>query len=180
MRGIAGLLLFGFLSGLDNLHVAATLGASGLRRGRLLALAASFAACEAGMPLIGLTAGHLLHRAVAGLSAAGPLVLLACGVVILVQAFRENDRPVDLGAGWIFALPLGMSFDNLLAGVGLGSAGYPVLLSAAVVGSVSGAMCLTGLFLGAWAGRWIPGRAEMLSGAVLVVMALVSLARVIA
>jgi putative Mn2+ efflux pump MntP len=180
MSGIAGLLLFGFLSGLDNLHVAATLGASGLRRGRLLALAASFAACEAGMPLVGLAIGSTLHHAVSGLAAAGPLILLGCGAVILVQAFREDERPVDLGAGWIFALPFGMSFDNLLAGVGLGSAGYPVVLSALVVGGVSGTMCLSGLFFGAWAKRWIPGRAEVLSGAVLVVMALVSLARTLA
>jgi putative Mn2+ efflux pump MntP len=180
MSGIAGLLLFGFLSGLDNLHVAATLGASGMRRGRLLALAASFAACETGMPLVGLVVGSVLHRAIAGIAAAGPLVLLGCGAAILVQAFREDGRPVDLGAAWIFALPVTMSMDNLLAGVGLGSAGYPIVLSALVVGSVSGAMCLTGLFFGAWAGRWIPGRAEVLSGAVLVVMALVGLARTLA
>ncbi|MDB4951155.1 MAG: hypothetical protein JWM27_3804 [Gemmatimonadetes bacterium] len=180
MSGVAGLVLFGFLSGLDNLHVAATLGAAGLPRRRLLALAAAFAACEGGMPLVGLAAGSLLHRSIAGLSAAGPLVLLACGVWILVQALREGDEAVDLGGGWLFALPLSLSFDNLVAGVGLGSAGYPVLVSALVVGVVSGGMCLTGLFCGAWLGRWVPGRAEVLAGAVLVVMALVNLARAFA
>lgn len=178
---MAGLLLFGLLSGLDNLHVAATLGASGVRRGRLLALAAAFALCEAGMPLVGLAAGSLLHDTFfRGLGMVGPLVLLGCGVVILVQALREGPETVDLGRGWIFALPLSLSLDNLLAGVGLGSAGYPVLLSALVVGGVSGAMCLSGLFFGAWVGRWLPGRAEVLSGAVLVAMGLVNLARSLA
>jgi len=178
--GIAGVLLFGFLSGLDNLHVAAALGASGLGRARLLALAAAFAACEAGMPLAGLAGGSLLHRTFRGLAAVGPLVLLACGAVILVQALREGAEPVEPGGGWIFALPLTLSMDNLLAGVGLGSAGYPVVASALVVGVVSGGMCLSGLFFGAWLGRWLPGRAEVLSGAALVAMGLVSLARSLA
>jgi putative Mn2+ efflux pump MntP len=178
--GVAGLLLFGLLSGLDNLHVSAALGASGMPRRRLVALAAAFAACEAGMPLIGLAAGSLLHRTIDGLEMAGPLVLLGCGAVILVQALREGPEPEDVGGGWLFALPLALSFDNLLAGVGLGSAGYPVVVSALVVGGVSGGMCLSGLFFGAWLGRWIPGRAEVLSGAVLVAMGLVNLARSLA
>jgi putative Mn2+ efflux pump MntP len=175
------LAFFGVLAGLDNLHVSAALGVARPRRGRLLALAAAFAACEALMPLVGLALGGALRRTVPGLEAAGPLVLLLCGSAILVQALREDDdgaadRAVD--GGWmILGLPLSLSMDNLFAGVGLGSAGYPVLPSAVVVGVISGAMCIAGLFAGAWLRRWVPGRAEVWSGAFLVVLALVSLAR---
>lgn len=168
---------FGVLAGLDNLHVSAALGISRPRRGRLLALAAAFAACEALMPLAGLAAGGALRRALPALQAVGPLVLLACGAAILLLAVREGDaRPVVEG-GWMLGLPLTLSLDNLLAGVGLGSAGYPAVASALVVGAISGAMCVAGLAAGASLRRWAPGRAEVWSGAFLVVLALVSLAR---
>jgi manganese efflux pump family protein len=171
---------FGVLAGLDNLHVSAALGVARPRRGRLLALAAAFAACEALMPLVGLALGGALRRAVPVLETAGPLVLLLCGAAILAQALREDDDAAERAqtGGWmILGLPLSLSLDNLFAGIGLGSAGYPVLLSAAVVGAVSGAMCLAGLFAGAAARRWLPVRAEAWSGAFLMAMALVSLAR---
>lgn len=174
------LAVFGVLAGLDNLHVSAALGVARPRGRRLWTLAAAFAACEALMPLVGLAVGGALRRTLPVLETVGPLVLLACGAVILWQALREDDgaaeRAVD--GGWmILGLPLSLSLDNLFAGVGLGSAGYPVLLSAAVVGSVSGALCLAGLFAGATVRRWLPARAEAWSGAFLMVMGLVSLAR---
>lgn len=174
------LAVIGVLTGLDNLHVSAAVGVARPRRGRLAALAAAFAACEALMPLVGLALGSALRRTVPALETAGPLVLLLCGAAILVGALREDDDAAERAqaGGWmILGLPLSLSLDNLLAGVGLGSAGYPVLLSAAVVGAVSGAMCLAGLFAGAALRRWLPVRAEAWSGAFLMAMALVSLAR---
>lgn len=167
---------FGVLAGLDNLQVSAALGVSRPRRGRLLALAGAFAACEALMPLVGLAAGGALRRAVPALETAGPLVLLLCGAAILLHALRGDDGREVVEGPWVMGLPLTLSLDNLFAGVGLGSAGYPVLASALIVGSISGTMCLAGLFAGAWLRRWVPGRAEVWSGAFLVALALVSLA----
>lgn len=168
---------FGVLAGLDNLHVSAALGVSRPRRGRRLALAGAFAACEALMPLAGLAAGGALRRALPGVEAAGSLVLLLCGAAIVLHALREGGAREVVEGPWMLGLPLALSLDNLFAGVGLGSAGYPVLASALVVGSISGAMCVAGLFAGAWLRRRIPGRAEAWSGGFLVVLALVSLAR---
>ena len=167
---------FGVLAGLDNLHVSAALGVSRPRRGRLIALAAAFAACEALMPLVGLVAGGALRRALPALETAGPVVLLLCGAAILLHALREGGAREVVEGRWVLGLPLTLSLDNLFAGVGLGSAGYPVLGSALVVGLISGGMCLAGLFAGAWLRRWVPGRAEVWSGAFLVLLALVSLA----
>lgn len=167
---------FGLLAGLDNLQVSAALGVSRPRRGRLLGLAAAFAACEALMPLVGLAIGGSLRRAVPALEVAGPVVLLLCGAAILLNALREGEAREVVEGRWMLGLPLTLSLDNLFAGVGLGSAGYPVVASALVVGAISGAMCVAGMFAGGWLRRWVPGRAEVLSGAFLVVLALVSLA----
>ncbi len=175
------LAVIGVLAGLDNLHVSAALGVARPRRGRLVALAVAFAACEALMPLVGLALGSALRNLLPVLETAGPLVLLLCGAAILVQALREDDddaaERAEVGGWMILGLPLSLSLDNLVAGVGLGSAGYPVLLSAAVVGAISGGMCLVGLFAGAGLRRWLPARAEAWSGVFLMGMAIVSLAR---
>jgi manganese efflux pump family protein len=171
------LLIFGVLAGLDNLQVCAALGLARPRRARLVALATTFALCEAAMPLVGLAIGGTARAWVPGLEAAGPVVLLLCGAALLVHALREAPgRDAAAESGWLLGLPLVLSLDNLVAGVGLGSAGYPVLPSALAVGAVSGGMCLAGFFAGGWAGRWVPRRAEVLSGAFLVVLALVALA----
>lgn len=168
---------FGVLAGLDNLQVSAALGMSRPRRGRLLALAGAFAACEALMPLAGMAAGGALRRALPGVEAAGSVILLLCGAAILLHALREGDAREVVEGRWILGLPLTLSLDNLFAGVGLGSAGYPVLTSALIVGAISGLMCVAGLFAGAWLRRWVPGRAEVWSGAFLVALALFSLVR---
>jgi manganese efflux pump family protein len=168
---------FGVLAGLDNLQVSAALGLSRPRRGRLLALAGAFAACEALMPLAGLAAGGVLRRALPGVEAAGSIILLLCGAAILLHALREGDAREVVEGRWMLGLPLTLSLDNLFAGVGLGSAGYPVLTSALIVGAISGLMCVAGLFAGAWLRRWVPGRAEVWSGAFLVALALFSLVR---
>lgn len=168
---------FGILAGLDNLHVSAALGVSRPGRRRLLGLAAAFAACEALMPLAGLALGGTLRRTVPALETAGPVVLLLCGAAILLHALREGDAREVVEGRWVLGLPITLSLDNLFAGVGLGSAGYPVAASALVVGVISGAMCLAGLFAGGWLRRWVPGRAEVWSGTFLVVLALFSLAR---
>ena len=168
---------FGVLAGLDNLQVSAALGLSRPRRGRLLALAGAFAACEALMPLAGLALGGTLRRAVPGIEALGSAVLLLCGAAILLHALREGGVRDPVDGGWMLGLPIPLSMDNLFAGVGLGSAGYPVVSSALLVGLISGAMCLAGLSAGGWLGRRIPGRPELLSGAFLVLLALISLAR---
>jgi putative Mn2+ efflux pump MntP len=168
---------FGILAGLDNLHVSAALGVSRPRKGRLLVLAAAFAACEALMPFVGLALGGALRRALPALETAGPVVLLLCGAAILVHALREGDAREVVEGRWMLGLPLTLSIDNLFAGVGLGSAGYPVLASAVIVGAISGTMCVAGLFAGAWLRRWVPGRAEVWSGAFLIALAIVSFAR---
>lgn len=171
------LAVFGVLAGLDNLQVSAALGVARPRPRRLVALAAAFAACEALMPLVGLLVGGMLRRSVPALEAAGPLVLLLCGAAILVHAVREGDARAVVNGRWMLGLPLTLSLDNLFAGVGLGSAGYPVVLSAVVVGGISGGMCVAGLWAGGALRRWLPPRPEVLSGAFLIVLALVSLAR---
>jgi putative Mn2+ efflux pump MntP len=189
VTGIVSLLVLGLLAGVDNLQVGAGLGLAGLRPARRLALGAAFMVCETGMPLVGLALGRLVER-VAGpwAEGIGTLVLALCGGLIAAAALRShpgNDDQVERFAAGPLALvvlPVSLSFDNLFVGLGLGSLGYPVVLSALAIGGISGGLGCLGLFTGARLRRWLPARAEIAelwSGAYLVVLAAFRLAHLV-
>jgi putative Mn2+ efflux pump MntP len=140
-------------------------------------LALAFGLCEAGMPLLGLGIGRLLHRSFdTRADSLGPALLLLCGAVIIWLAFREKDIAPLMASRWtLFGLPLLLSFDNLLAGIGVGATGQPFLLAALVLGLVSTVMCFIGLYLGNSLRRYIPEKAELLAGVYLIVLGLAQL-----
>jgi putative Mn2+ efflux pump MntP len=174
----SALLVLGLLVGLDNLQVAAALGAGPLRPGRRWALAAAFGLCEGLMPLLGLTLGHVLRTVAPASEILGSLVLLVCGGAILVAAWRGGDAGRITNARWLlFGLPLSLSLDNLFAGVALGALGFPILAAALTVGALSAGMCLLGLYLGAGVGRLVRHRlrGEVLGGLFLLTLAVIHL-----
>jgi putative Mn2+ efflux pump MntP len=168
------IILLGVLAGLDNLQVAAAISMTPVTRMRRTLFALAFCACEISTPLLGLLLmntlrvrfGHWIDRI-------APLILVACGTVIIYLALRDNDQLEKLvNNRWtLVGLPLSLSFDNLLIGVGLGTFGYPLPLAAMTVGSVSACMCLFGIAGGTRIRRWIPTHAEMISGLYLIAIA---------
>jgi putative Mn2+ efflux pump MntP len=170
---LGAVLFLGVLAGLDNFQVCSSLGLLPVRRRQKHLLALAFAACETAAPLAGLAAGNLLHSVLGSAAAkTGPIVLLVCGIAVFVLALRQEDvAELVNGRSMLFGLPLSLSLDNLLVGVGLGSIHYPVLLSALVIGLVSAAMSCTGLYLGNWLRRFVPKRADVVVGAYLCVLA---------
>jgi putative Mn2+ efflux pump MntP len=171
---VTAVFLLGLLVGLDNLQVGAALGLVRMSTARRWAFAGVFAFCETFMPLVGLALGQAA-RARAGhwADAIGIGVLAICGLLIIVLALRGGDDAEELvGSRLALAgLPLSLSFDNLAAGVGLGSLGFPVIASALILGLVSGSLCALGLFAGARLRRWVPERAELWSGVYLLALA---------
>jgi putative Mn2+ efflux pump MntP len=170
---LAAILVFGVLAGLDNLQVCSSIGLLPIRRARKHLYALAFSACETLSPLLGLAIGQGLLRLTGGaIAKAGPAVLLACGVAVVVLALRDDDLTgFANGRGLLLGLPLSLSFDNLLAGVGLGAIHYPIVTSALIVGLVSAAMSCIGLYLGAAVRRFVPKRIEWVVGAYLCVLA---------
>jgi putative Mn2+ efflux pump MntP len=168
------LIVLGLLTGLDNLQVTPALGMMPMTTAKRWLFALTFGVCEALMPLAGLCIGHTLHRAFARFAETlGPVVMLGCGAAIIVMALREKDVSALVTSRWtLIGLPLSLSLDNLLAGLGVGATGHPLWLAAAVIGGISTAMCLLGLGVGKWIARWFPRNLEAVSGAYLCVLGL--------
>jgi len=172
---MTAVILLGFLLGLDNLEVGAGLGLVRMSTARRWAFAGVSALCETVMPLVGLALGHAARLRAGGWGEGiGIAVLAICGLVISTLSLRGDEEAKERFANSRLALagiPLSLSLDNLAAGVGLGSLGFPVLASALILGLVSGSLCALGLFSGGQLRRWIPKRAELLRGIYLLALA---------
>ncbi len=171
------LIFLGVLTGLDNLQITPGLGLAGIAPTRRWLLALTFGLCEAGMPLLGLILGRGLRSSLpVNADALGAVVLLACGGLITLCACTEKKIAPFLSNRWtLLGLPLLLSVDNLLAGIGVGVMGQPFLLSALVVGTISTLMCFAGLYLGEVLRRFVPKHSELLAGIYLVALGLAQL-----
>lgn len=160
----------GVLAGLDNVQVAAAISMAPLTRARRILFAIAFSVCEIASPLIGLL---LIGSVRPQLDRFAPLIVVACGLVILFLAFRDKDELQRLvNRRWtLVGLPLSLSFDNLVIGISLGALDVPLPLAAATIGCVSAAMCVLGIIGGARLRRWIPEHAAVVSGLYLLVIA---------
>lgn len=174
------LIIFGLLAGLDNLQVSASLALLPMARRRLHLLAAAFCASEIGGALLGLLLGRALLTLLAPTADwLAPAAMLVCGALVLWLALRRDEAELARVANHralLLGLPLSLSLDNVIAGAGIGVAGYPLALSALVVGSLSAGMACLGLYAGLYAGarlrRFLPERIELAVGAYLAVLAL--------
>ena len=174
---IAKILLFGVFAGLDNLQVCSSVGLLPITRRRMRLLAASFMLCETAAPLAGLVAGRAVLVIVEPYARiAGPWMTIVCGAAVLAAALLERgENRISGDPRLLLGLPLSLSMDNLVAGIGISSLACPVWAAALSIGLVSGGMSCAGLYGGAWLRRWfcrmVPARVEVLMGAYLCVLA---------
>lgn len=166
-------ILLGTLAGVDNLQAAAALSLSPLTRERRRLLTVAFVLCEGLAPLLGLLLAQLVRLPLGdAFDRVAPLVVVGCGVTVLWSAFRDSEGTPVANSRWMLVtLPLSLSLDNLLIGVGAGSLGYPPALAALTIGGISAAMCAAGIAGGARIGSLVPRYGNVLSGMALLVIA---------
>jgi len=167
------LVAIGVALGLDSFQVSLGLGLLRPTFVRQAALALAFLLCDGLAPLVGLAIGQslagMLH---AWVEYAGPGLIGLYGVYMICVARYGSQTPSAESERWaLLGLPVCLSVDNLVAGVGLGMLGFPLLLSAGMLGSLSAALSLGGLWLGRTIANRLPFKAEFASGAILVLVA---------
>ena len=165
------LLLLGFALSLDSFRVSLGLGTLKLSGLRQLQIVIAFGVCDAIAPLVGLVIGKsLLEYIGPWVGHLGPMLLCAYGVYVIYIARRCVDTEADR---WmVLGLPLSLSLDNLVAGTGLGMIGFPILLSVTIIGAMSALFASTGLWLGRRAISLLPVKIELISGVVLICIAI--------
>jgi putative Mn2+ efflux pump MntP len=168
-------MVLGIALGLDNLRVVMVLAAAGTTRTVAFRLILAFAALEALMPLLGLALGSALGDAI-GLWAdiAGIAALAGAGAYILLAALHRGAPEGLPDRTWVvLGLPLSLSADNLVAGVGLGLLGFPAIGAALMFGIITAVMCMLGIWVGEVVSNLYPRAAQLIGGAALMAFALV-------
>ena len=171
---VISLLILGFVLSLDNARLAVALGAFKLSWRRALRIAVVFGLWDGFSPLVGLLIGRYFGEEIGeAADLLGPIVLLVYGLYLVVRSL-QTEAPEDLDERMaLFGIPLSLSLDNLLAGTGLGMLGFPPLFTATVFGTMTALTTFVGLQLGGVVARFIPIRADLLSGLGLSIMAVV-------
>jgi putative Mn2+ efflux pump MntP len=135
-----------------------------------------FGAFEAGMPLLGMAIGRSLSSHLGGSAHwLGGGLLVAVGLYQVLSWRRESgaaqsragEQYGTWGTGRLLVSGLALSIDNLVVGFGLGAYHVSVEVAAVVIGTVSVAMSLAGLELGARIGTALGERGELAGGIVL-------------
>jgi manganese efflux pump family protein len=168
------LLLSGLLAGVDNLQACLAIGLLPLKPDQRRRYAIAFSTAETVAPLLGLTLGGLLLPALfEHLDNSSPLILLLCGLGILALAIKNREvAPWFVRPGMMIRLPLLLSVDNLLAGIGLSAIHAPVLASVLIIGATGAAMSCAGLYLGASIRAIVPRRLEFAAGVYLCLLSI--------
>lgn len=188
------LLLVAVSLGLSNFAAAVGIGIAGVDGRTRLRVGLIFGLFEAGMPAVGLLIGRGLATAAGHDSRwPGAALLIAAGGYALVRVLRERwrtGRPAApsrssadgaagtagaaAGAVWrkrtgtLLLSGLALSIDNLAVGFALGTYHVGLAVGAGVIGSVSVAMSLAGLELGARIGRRAARSGELIGGFALI------------
>jgi putative Mn2+ efflux pump MntP len=171
---IGNLLIVGFTLSLDNFRTAIALGGLRLKWRQAGQVALAFGFWDAVAPLVGILVGHYLGQSLGSTAEyVGAIALGAYGLYILVQAWRST-APEEFDSLWaLFALPLPLSLDNVIAGTSLGLVGFSPWLASPMFGVITALMSFVGLQLGRGAAHFIRIRSDVLTGGALLVMATV-------
>jgi putative Mn2+ efflux pump MntP len=169
-------LVAGVVLGLDNFAAALAIGS--LRRDvAAWRVVLAFVAFGAGAPIVGALVGGEVSERVVGWGAwlgAGVLALLGLRALRAGWRARSADRRAAARAGTgagLLLVAAGLSADNLVVGFGLGLHGVNALALALSAGVSVAVLTLAGLRLGGLArDRW-ESRAQLLAGALLLVLA---------
>ncbi|MCX7049624.1 MAG: manganese efflux pump MntP family protein [Candidatus Sumerlaeota bacterium] len=168
------LLLIALALGCDAFSVS--VGVAGPFRGQNFRIAFHFGLFQAIMPLIGWTLGYGIERYIKQWDHWVAFALLAgVGAHMIWEAFqKEKDSlPVDRSRRWsLVVLSVAVSIDALAVGIVFGVKGLRPWWPCLLIGIATGAMSLTGLYLGRRLKAKLGKIAEVAGGVVLVALAI--------
>jgi putative Mn2+ efflux pump MntP len=165
--------------GLDTFGVALALGIAGLPQDHRLRVSLLFAGFEAAMPLVGVTLGAPLGRAIGGVADyLAAALITALGVYMLLTEKDEADRLLSLTKrGMVGAVVLGVSIslDELAIGFSAGLLRLPIPALLIAVAAQAFIVTQIGIRLGDRVGEGLRYGAESLAGLALIALGVILL-----
>jgi putative Mn2+ efflux pump MntP len=170
---VLALILAALAVGFGNFAASISIGLSGTTTATRFRVGMVFGVFEAGMPVVGLLAGHSVVAALghwAGLTGGGLLVLI--GGWQFVQALRAGggSSPPPTSFRRLLLTGFALSLDNLVVGFSLGVQHTGLVEAIVVFGVASICLSLAGLEIGRRLSAAVEFGAEYLAATVLVIV----------
>ncbi len=151
-----------------------------MRKARACRIAGIFALFQTLMPLIGWFCVHHLAAAFSAFQKFIPWIALMLLLFIGGSMLREGlhykeaeEEKVAAGCGALIVQGIATSIDALSVGFTIADYSWQMALAEAlIIGVVTFAICLAGLFLGRRIGTRLAGKASILGGAILILIGL--------
>lgn len=163
--------------GMDAFSFSLALGLIGIINRTAIKLSFIVAVFHVVMPLLGLWGGRKLGTLFGDIAVGiGAAILIWLGLKMIIGAIKntknggkESSVPNMKGLG-IYALAGSVSLDALSVGVSLGTFVADILTAVLFMGVTAGLMTLLGVLLGRRVGTWLGSKAEILGGAILLLI----------
>lgn len=171
--GILDLILIGIGLAMDCFAVSICYGllADKPRWKHILRMALFFGGFQAMMPVLGWLIGLTFKNYIARFDHWIAFSLLGfIGIKMIVEAIRKTDDTPCIQfnkLSVLFSLAVATSIDALIIGMGFAFLKVHILIAVSIIGLISAAFTITGVFLGKRYGKYLGKRAEIIGGAVL-------------
>ena len=171
---LGSLLVLGFTLSLDNFRTALAFGGLPMSWRRSVEIALMFGFWDGVAPLLGICLGRYTSEAIGSTAEImGAIALGAYGLFLVVRAWL-TPPPEDIDRPWaLYGLLVPLSLDNVVAGTSLGLLGYSLWLAPVLFGVTTAVVAFVGLRIGRAAASFIRIRPDLLTGAALLIMAVV-------
>lgn len=176
--GIAAIMLIAVGLSMDAFAVSISSGLNldRFRLGYALRIAIFFGGFQAIMPVAGFAAGLSVRDLMAGSDHWVAFALLAfIGAKMIFDALfgrKDGQRTNGHSLATLLALSVATSIDALAVGISFSLLGIGIILPACIIGIVTFLFSLVGVVIGRKAGHRLQGTAEVLGGAILIVIGL--------
>jgi putative Mn2+ efflux pump MntP len=152
--------------------VASGIAIKNLHIGHALRIATAFGLFQAIMPLVGWLAGLSLQKYVTGIDhwvVFGLLTFIGTKMIYeATQIDKAEDAVNPLNLYVLLILSLATSIDALAVGITFAMLGTAIVTPVMVIGSVTFALCLGGVYIGNVFGHFFEKKIEILGGIVLI------------
>lgn len=163
-----------------SVSLANGLNEPGMSRKKMAGIAGMFAFFQALMPLIGWFCVHTITNLFQSVEKFIPLIalllLLFIGIKMImdgIQGEEESEEKAGLGFGALLVQGIATSIDALSVGFTIAEYnGVMAVVSALIIAAVTFVICAFGLVLGRTAGTKLAGKAQILGGAILILIGL--------
>lgn len=171
------LLLMAAALGTDAMSLAIGIGLRGVSRREALRASLVIGLFHVIMPLIGTWAGGVLSRVAGDIArATGAGIVAVIGIRMVWGCLKSRDEGSDtqikLSGMPLLLLALSVSLDALSVGLGLGTLGYNIYLTAILFGIFGAGMTAAGMFMGHKLGKFLGRYGEAVGGGVLIILAI--------